>query len=99
MYWFSLPTQARVQVQVTSQPKNVSVMLMTDTDAAEFRKASQKLFGGQYSYRQALSGQNILRMDKTEILPQGNWSIVVMRPSEAILFRESTNAEVKVTVF
>ena len=58
-----------------------------------------KLFGGQYSRRQAFSGKSILEMDETEVIPEGRWYIVVIRPSEAILFREATVVDVEVTVY
>jgi hypothetical protein len=69
-YSFSLNSDARIQVEVNAQPKQVTVMLMNVDDFQNFRQANQKLFGGQYSYRQALSGQNVLQMDKTQVLPQ-----------------------------
>src|SRR5262245_3309393 len=99
IYRFVLKSASRVEVEVNAQPKQVSVMLMSDADAESFRKANQMVFGGQFSMRQAVSSENILSMNKTEILPQGAWSIVVMRPLEAILFGESTTAQIKVTVY
>jgi hypothetical protein len=98
-YTFRLVTDSRVRVQVAAEPKNVDVMLMTKEDQEKFRQAAGKLFGGQYTYRQALSSQQILRMDKTEVVPQGEWSIVVMRPAESLLFQEQTKANVVVTVY
>ena len=98
-YSFRLRTDARVRVQVTAEPKNVDVMLMSKEDQEKFRQVAGKLFGGQYTYRQALSSKQILRMDKTEVVPEGEWSIVVMRPQESLLLREKTTANIVVTVY
>jgi uncharacterized membrane protein YvbJ len=98
-YSFALRTDARVQVQLNAQPKHVDVMLMTKEEADKFRQVSGSLSGGQYTYRQALSSKQVLRMDKTEILPKGEWTIIVMRPSEALLFRKGTSVNIIVTVY
>ena len=98
-YSFKLGTDTRVRVQVTAEPKNVDVMLMTKEEAEKFRQVSGNLFGGQYTYRQALSSKQILRMDKTEVVPEGEWSIVVMRPQESLLFQDKTSANVVVTAY
>jgi hypothetical protein len=99
IYGFTLNTDSRVQVQVNAQPKDVDVMLMTAVQAQRFRDVSGQLFGGNYTYTQALSGQRILNMDKTVALPKGDWAIVVMRPREAILLQDSTAAQTLVTVY
>lgn len=98
-YSFRLGTDSRVRVQVTAEPKNVDVMLMSKEDQEKFRQVAGKLFGGQYTYRQALSSEKILQMDKTEVVPEGEWSIVVMRPQESLLFQDKTTANVIVTVY
>lgn len=74
-------------------------MLMTREEAEKFKKVSSDLFGGKYTYRQALSSKQILRIDQTETLPQGHWVIVVMRPSESLLFQKGTNVDVVVTAY
>jgi hypothetical protein len=38
-------------------------------------------------------------MDRTEALPRGEWSIIVKRPSEALLFQDPTAADIVVTVY
>jgi len=97
---FTLNADARIQVQVTADPKPVDVMLMTREELEKFQKAlASPLAGQQYTYRQALSTKQVLRMDKTEILPSGEWSIVVMRPREAILFGAGTSANIIVTAY
>jgi hypothetical protein len=98
-YSFRLGTDARVRVQVTAEPKNVDVMLMSKEEQEKFHQVMGKLFGGQYTYRQALSSKLILRMDKTEVVPVGEWSIVVMRPQESLLLHEKTTANIVVTVY
>lgn len=98
-YSFRLGTDSRVRVQVTAEPKNVDVMLMSKEDQEKFRQVAGKLFGGQYTYRQALSSEKILQMDKTEVVPEGEWSIVVLRPQESLLFQDKTTANVIVTVY
>jgi len=98
-YSFTLNSYARIQVKVTAQPKQVDVMLMTRPQAEKFREAAGKLFDGQYSYQKALSSQSVLHMNRTEALPRGEWSIIVKRPSEAMLFQDPTAAEIVVTVY
>ena len=99
MYQFELRSDARVEVQVRAKPKNVNVMLMTADELEKFKKALGELFGGQYTYRKALSAQAILNMKETEILPAGRWAIVVQRPQESVLFGDDTAATVDVTVY
>ncbi|HEV8243502.1 MAG TPA: zinc ribbon domain-containing protein [Nitrospirales bacterium] len=98
-YSFTLNSDARVQVKVTAQPKQVDVMLMTRPQAEKFREAAGNLFGGQYAYQKALSSQSVLQMNRTGALPRGEWSIIVKRPSEALLFQDPTDAEIVVTVY
>jgi hypothetical protein len=99
IYSFYLPTDSRVQVEANATPKAIDVMLMNSDQAAKFREANGKLFGGNYTYTQALSGQQVLTMDKTAVLPSGNWSIVVLRPRESIIFTEETAASIRVTAY
>jgi hypothetical protein len=98
-YSFTLRTDARVQVQVDAEPKHVDVMLMTKEEAEKFRQVSGSLFGGQYRYSQVLSSKQVLMMDKTEILPKGEWTIIVMRPSEGLLFWKGTSVNIIVNVY
>lgn len=99
MYGFELRSDARVEVKVQAGPKKVDVMLMTSAELERFKKASGELFGGQFTYRQALSGKSILGMKETEVLPAGRWAIVVRRPQESALFGDDTAASVDVTVY
>lgn len=99
IYSFTLPSDARVQVQLSADPRPVDLLLMTAEDATKFRAASSKLFGGKYAYRQALSSKHVLQMDETEKLPAGDWAIVVARPQEAVLFGERTIADISVTAY
>jgi len=98
-YSFTLKTDARVQVKVDAEPKHVDVMLMTKEESDRFRKVSGKLFGGEYTYRQALSSKHVLRMDKTEVLPKGEWTIIVMRPLEALILQKATSVNIIVTAY
>ena len=99
MLTFTLRSDARVEVKVTAQPKNVDVMLMTAEDLEKYKKAKGKLFGGQYTYRQNLSRQGVLTMNETETLPAGTWAIVVQRPNESLLFGDNTVANLDVTLY
>ncbi len=98
MYTFILRSAAKVEVRVNASPKNVDVMLMTAADLAGYKKAHGKLFGGRYTYRQALSRQGVLEMTESDNLPPGEWAIVVQRPNES-LFGQDTAATVDVTVY
>ena len=95
-YGFSLPTSRRVEVEISASPKNVNVMLMSESDWANYQRVKGRLFGGQYQYRAALSRENVLTWSGSEILPEGTWRIVVERPREAILFGDATNASIKI---
>jgi hypothetical protein len=99
LYSFSLTLDATIQVQVSATPKAVDVMLMTGTELARYREALGKLFGGSYTYRQALSSAQVREMDRSAALPAGDWAVVVYRPVEAVVFQESTRATVRVTAF
>ena len=95
-YNFTLPSQRRVEVNVRANPKKVNVMLMTVSEWSKFKKVKGSLFGGNYTYRKALSRESILSMNESEILPAGRWYIIVERPSESILFGDSTKATIKI---
>jgi hypothetical protein len=99
MYTFTLGSPARVEVKINAQPKNVEVMLMTATDLESYKRARGKLFGGRYSYRQALSRHGIEAMFESETLPQDEWAIVVQRPDEDALFKHETSASGEVTAY
>lgn len=99
MFGLNLNMDARVEVNVEASPKDVDVMLMTADDLAQFKQARGKLFGGKYTYRQALSRQATLKMQQTEVLPLGSWAIVVQRPQEAIIFGDETTVSADVTVY
>ena len=99
IYPFTLNRNAKVQVQINAEPKDVDVMLMTAVQAQRFKDVSGNLFGGDYTYTQELSGQHILTMDRTATLSPGEWSIVVMRPVEAILFHDTTAVQTVLTAY
>lgn len=98
-YPFALRTDARVEVEVNAEPKHVDVMLMTREEASKFRGISGRLSEGEFAYGQGLSSKQVHRMDKTEVLPKGEWTIIVFRPSEALLSREGTSVNIIVTVY
>jgi len=98
-YFFALRTDARVQVQVSAGPKNVDVMLMTKEEAERLRQSPDNLFGGRYTYREDLSSKQVHAMDRTEVLPKGEWTIVVMRPSEGLLPEKGTSVNIIVTTY
>jgi hypothetical protein len=37
-------------------------------------------------------------MDKTEVLPKGEWTIIVLQPSEALLSQKGTAVNIIVTI-
>lgn len=99
MYSFTLRSSARVEVRINANPKNVDVMLMTAAELEGYKTAHGKLFGGRYSYRKALSRQGIQAMTESEVLPRGEWAIVVQRPDEDAIFKHDTSVSVDVTVY
>ena len=88
----------KVEVDVTADPKPVRVMLMNAEDAAKFKAATGDLFGGSYTYRQALAGRRVLTMNRADVIPTGDWTVVVMRPQDSVLFKESTAAKITLTL-
>lgn len=98
-YRFGLRTDARVEVQVNAEPQHVDVTIMTKEEADKLRQTSGRLSGGEYKYVQALSSKQVHRMDKTEVLPKGEWTVFVFRPSEALLSQEGTSVNITVTVY
>lgn len=103
MYSFSLNSDARVQVSVESNPKAVDVMLMTGSEIERYRElkgtVSGALFGGKFTYQQALSRQNILRMDETEVIPAGSWAIIVEVRKTSVLIMDTTAISVDATAY
>jgi len=99
MFSFTLRSDARIEVSVQATPKNVDVMLMTARELENYKAAKGKLFGGEYSYRKALSRQGVLGLNETEVIPSGSWAIVVQRPHESLLFGDDTTASVNVTAY
>jgi hypothetical protein len=98
-YRFGLRTDSRVEVQVNAQPQHVDVMMMTKEEADRLRQTSGRPSGGEYTYVQALSSKQVHRMDKTEVLQKGEWTVFVSRPSEALLSLERTSVNLTVTVY
>jgi len=95
-YGFSLPSARKVDVQVSANPKDINVWLMTESQWGTYQKVHGNLTGGRFEYMQGLSRAKILSWSGTDVLPQGSWRIVVERPREAVLFGDATNANVKI---
>jgi hypothetical protein len=99
MFSFTLNSDARIEVDVTASPKNVDVMLMTAPELEKYKRVLGKLFGGEFTHRQALSQQATMKMHKTEVIPAGAWAVVVQRPQEAMLFHHETVVNLDVTAY
>lgn len=97
-YAFGLDTDSRVHVRITALAAPVDMMLMPKADAARFGAAGGDLFGAGYSGVPALSSARVGMMDKTEIVPKGEWALVVARPKGDSAGEESA-AEVALTVY
>lgn len=98
-FGFTLPTPRRVEVSVTATPRKVNVMLMNESDWEAYNKARGKLFGGKYTYRQALSRESVLNMKESDVLPAGSWRVVVERPVEDLFGAKATAATVTILAF
>jgi hypothetical protein len=72
---------------------------MRKEDADRLRQTPGRLSGGEYKYVEALSSKQVHRMDKTEVLPKGEWAVIVMQPSEALSFQERTSVSIVVTAY
>jgi hypothetical protein len=95
-YGFRIPSDRRIEVNVTANPKPVNVMLMSEAQWKKYNDVRGKLFGGQYEYKQALSKEAVLQMKESDILPAGSYRIVVERPAEALIFKKETAASVSI---
>ncbi len=95
-YGFRIPSDRRVEVKVSANPKPVNVMLMTESQWAKYNEAHGSLFGGQYEYKQALSKKSVLQMGESDVLPAGSYRIVVERPQEALIFKKETAATISI---
>lgn len=98
-YAFGLETDSRVHVRVTALAAPVEMMLMPKAEAERFRNAAGDLFGGAYSGFRAFSSKQVGLMDKTEVVPKGEWSLVVVRPKDASPDKEEASTEIAVTVY
>ncbi len=98
-YAFGLETDSRVHVRVTAVTDPVDMMLLPRTDAEKFRDAGGDLFGGGYSGFPALCSRQVGMLDKTEVVPKGEWALVVVRPEERGSGRTESPAEIAVTVY
>lgn len=98
LYSLTVQRPADVRVVVQASPKPVDVMLMNDEDVASYQKAKGSLFGGNYSYREALSSQGITAFDHTDSVPAGRWTLVVQRPQESAILTDKTQAAIKITL-
>lgn len=96
---FGLETDSRVHVRVTAVTDPVDVMLMSKADAEKYRKAGGDLFGGGYTGLPALSSRQVGMLDKTEIVPKGEWSLVLLRPRDGGSGKAESSADVAVTVY
>lgn len=98
-YGFTLPSSRRVDVAISASPHRINVMLMDDAEWNKYAEVKGNLFGGRFTYSQALSRQSVMSMNETAVLPAGKWRIVVERPNESLLVGDDTNANVKVLAY
>ncbi len=98
-YAFALETDSRVHVRVASVADPVDMMLMPKADAQKFRRAGGDLFGGGYSAFPAFSQRQIGILDKTEVVPKGEWALVILRPGGGAPGKSESSTEVALTVY
>ncbi|HEY2384929.1 MAG TPA: hypothetical protein VGK48_27455 [Terriglobia bacterium] len=99
---FFLDKDSRVRIEITATPRPVDVMIMTGDEAAKFREGEGKFFAflaPEYTYQKSLSAQDVMTMDKTDILPQGNWVLVIAHPREAVFFKKDTVVSTVLTIY
>ena len=99
---FFLAQNARVHIEITATPKPVDVMVMTSDEAAKFQQGQGKFFAflaPEYTYRQTLSAQDVSTMDRSDILPPGNWVIVITLPRQAVFFKKDTAVSTILTIY
>lgn len=92
-YPFVLAFDSRVHVHVAANPMPVEVIVLPAHAVARFAKNPS----GPYTHMPSLSGKQLWTMDRSDVLRQGEWVLVVVRPRETLLFPKSTAANVVVT--
>jgi hypothetical protein len=97
-FTFSFGREGKVDLNVRSNPKDVDVMLMSQEQFAFFQQNYGKP-GVTYQFTRGLSSQKVMSFNQSATLPPGLWSIVVLRPKEAILFQDPTNVAIAATVW
>lgn len=95
-YSFSFVQDRRIHVSVRAQPKRVNVLLMNDSDFAEYTRARGKLLGGEYHYIPALSATGVTDTEREALLPAGRYTVVVERPNDSLLITDMTTAHVTI---
>lgn len=90
------PATRKIEIDVKAQPRAIDVITMDAPSYAEFKKATQKLFGGKYHQSASLSSESVTATHLTGFLSQGQWYVVAMMPSKSILVKDKTQAQIKV---
>ncbi len=98
-YAFGLDTDSRVHVRIVAVSDPVDTMLMSKPDADRFLHAAGDLFAGGYSGQPAFSSKQVGMLDKTEIVPKGEWVLVVVRPRDGGSGAPGSSTEVALTVY
>ena len=95
-YGFTLAAPLLIDLSVDANPRPVNVMLMSEDEYASYEKARQKLLGGHYTYRQSLSSMSVLHLQKSDVLPDGAWRVVLERPQEGAFGGRDSSVTVKI---
>lgn len=75
---FRLRKEAKVTVRLAVRDgAAVDLYLMDSQQGREFDQATQKLFGAEFPYKQALSRQSVREYVEAAVLPLGEWHFVI----------------------
>jgi len=96
-----LNKEAKITVRIAVRDGSaVDLYLMDSQQGREFDQATQKLFGADFHYKQALSRQSVREYTEAAVLPPGEWHFVIRSTDQTPLLGKGKSSRVylKITV-
>ena len=96
---FRLSKEAKVTVRLAVRDGSaVDLYLMDSQQGREFDQATQKLFGAEFHYKQALSRQSVREYAEAAVLPLGEWHFVIRSTDPTPLLGKGRSSRVYLKV-